>query len=182
LVVEGIEKLYEQLRDIDPVLAKKLKKRDAQRILRGLEIYLSTGKKLSDLQEKGTVAADFTPLIFGLSLERELLYRLINERVDEMINEGLLAEVANLKIKGFSPNLNSLKTFGYKEIFEYLDDKLTYDQMIELIKQNTRRYAKRQMTWFGREKRIRWISLDENTDFERVAEEIIVEYNNMKSR
>jgi tRNA dimethylallyltransferase len=173
---EGIDKLYQELKNIDPKLVKKIEPNDKQRILRGLEVYLKTGKKMSELQEAETQKADFIPIMYGLNAERSYLYERINQRVDDMLERGFLAEAANLKIGGYSKELNSLNTVGYKEIFEYLDDKISYDEMIELIKRNSRRYAKRQLTWFRKDERIKWITITKNTDFSQVALEIVEAY------
>ena len=178
MAVEGIEKLYLQLLEIDPVLATRIPKNDKQRIIRGLEVYLKTGKRLSEVQEVEMKPADFTALIYGLNGAREWLYQKINRRVEEMLHQGLLAEAANLKFKGYGLHLNALNTVGYKEVFNYLDNKIDYDTMIELIKQNTRKYAKRQLTWFRKDKRISWIEVGETSDFAKIAQEIAGIYNN----
>jgi tRNA dimethylallyltransferase len=172
LIKEGVKKLYGELKQIDPVLAEKIEPTDKQRIIRGLEVYLSTGKRLSEIQEQETDPAEFEPLIFGLKAEREWLYNVINARVLDMFDQGFLAEAANLKLNGFSRELNSLNTVGYKELFIYLENKISFDEMIEMIQRNTRHYAKRQMTWFRRDKRIHWIGIDANTDFSKLADEI----------
>lgn len=90
-----------------------------------------------------------------------------------MIKQGLIDEVKNLRALGYDRNLNSLQTVGYKEVFDYLDGLISYDQMIYLIKRNSRRYAKRQLTWFKQDKRIIWINVDENTDFDKLADQVI---------
>ena len=176
IINEGIDKLYQELQRIDPKLTEKIEPNDKQRILRGLEVYLKTGKKMSQLQEAETKKADFIPVMYGLNAEREYLYKRINQRVDGMLDKGLLAEAANLRASGFSKDLNSLNTVGYKEVFEYIDDNMSYDEMIELIKRNSRRYAKRQLTWFRKDERIKWINITENIDYSKVALEIVNEY------
>jgi tRNA dimethylallyltransferase len=181
MMKEGIDKLYNELKRIDEKLAQKIAKNDRQRILRGLEVYLKTGKKLSSLHESRTNPADFDSLIFGLTAKREYLYNNINDRVDKMIEEGFLSEVANLKLKGYSFNLNSLNTVGYTEVFDYFNDKISFEDMIQLIKKNSRRYAKRQLTWFNKDKRIKWIHMDEDTGLEKVVQSIIQDYNKKAS-
>jgi tRNA dimethylallyltransferase len=173
---EGIDKLFNELKRIDEKLAKKIAKNDKQRILRGLEVYLKTGKKLSSLHESRTKPAEFESLIFGLTANREYLYKRINDRVDKMIEEGFLSEVANLKMKGFSFNLNSFNTVGYTEVIEYFNEKISYDEMIQTIKKNSRRYAKRQLTWFNKDKRIKWLQIDEDTDLNEIVKSIIQDY------
>lgn len=177
IINEGTVKLYQELQQIDPRLSEKIDPNDKQRILRGLEVYLKTGKKLSELQEAETRKADFLPLMYGLDTNRVYLYQRINQRVEKMLENGFLAEVANLRLGGYTKDLNSLNTVGYKEVFEYLEDRISFDEMIELIKRNSRRYAKRQLTWFRKDKRIKWINITEETDLSKVALEIVDEYN-----
>jgi len=176
LLNEGVEKLHEELKKVDPVLADRLELNDKQRILRGLEVYLVTGDKLSELQKQQEQAADIYPLFYGLRTDRKLLYERINKRVEEMFEKGLLAEVIKLKKMGYSSKLNAMRTVGYREIFEYLNENYPYEEMVSRIKQNSRRYAKRQMTWFRRDERINWIDVDSNTDFQNLADEIIEDY------
>ena len=176
LLREGIAELYADLQEKDPQLAARLKPTDKQRIIRGLEVVLSTGRKLSDLLEAPTAAADFTPLLFGLTADKSWLYERINIRVEAMFERGFLSEVANLKLRGYSPTLNSLNTVGYKEVYEYLDNRLSYDQMLDQIKKNTRHYAKRQLTWFHKDQRINWISIDQKSDMKKIAEDIVKKY------
>ncbi len=176
LLNEGVEKLYAELQKVDPVLAERLELNDKQRILRGLEVYLVTGDRLSELQKQQEQAADIFPLLYGLRTDRKLLYERINQRVEEMLEKGLLAEVVKLKKMGYSPKLNAMRTVGYREIFEYLNENYPYEEMVSRIQQNSRRYAKRQMTWFRRDERINWIDVDSNTDFQNLAEQIIEDY------
>jgi tRNA dimethylallyltransferase len=176
---EGVEVLYEELTKIDPVLADKIRNKDKQRIIRGLEVYLVTGQPLSKLQETQSKPADFKAISYGLNAQRSYLYHCIDQRVDKMISQGLLSEVAGLKRKGFSPKLNSLNTVGYKEVFHYMDNQMSYDEMLEAIKRNTRHYAKRQLTWFKRNPEIKWFSVDEKTNFSSLAEEIIADFKSI---
>lgn len=176
LLREGIAGLYTDLLEKDPQLAARLKPTDKQRIIRGLEVVLSTGRRLSDLLEAPTAAADFTPLIFGLTANKSWLYERINIRVEAMFERGFLSEVANLKLHGYSPSLNSLNTVGYKEVYEYLENRISYDQMLESIKKNTRHYAKRQLTWFRKDQRIKWIEIDKYSDMQKIAEDIVKRY------
>lgn len=176
LLKEGTEALYSELNKCDPELAESIQPNDKQRILRGLEVFLSTGKKLSKLQEEPSDPPNFNPEIFGIRCDRKLLYDRINNRVDEMIESGLLKEVLDLRKKGYTTEMNALNTVGYKEVFEYMDTIINYDEMIEKIKRNTRRYAKRQMTWFNKNKDIRWKDINENTEFSKLASEIVKEF------
>ncbi len=177
---EGTETLYKELQKCDPDLADNIMPNDKQRILRGLEVCLSSGQKLSKLQEQPSVPPNFNPVIFGIRCDRKLLYDRINNRVDEMIEEGLLNEVLNLKKKKLSPDINALNTVGYKEVFEYMNNIITYDEMVEVIKRNSRHYAKRQMTWFNKNKDIRWKDIDEELDFNGLAKEIVSDFENIK--
>jgi len=181
LLKEGTESLYNELKKCDPELAESIQPNDKQRILRGLEVYLTSKQKLSKLQEQPSVPPNFNPVIFGIRCDRKLLYDRINHRVEEMIEEGLLNEVLKLKKKGFTPELNALNSVGYKEVFEYMDNTINYDEMIELIKRNTRHYAKRQMTWFNKNKNIRWKDINENTDYKKLASEIVNEFQSQNN-
>lgn len=166
---EGSEALYAELEKVDPALAERITRKDRQRIIRGLEVFIATGKKLSELQEEKTAAADFEPLFIGLTMNRNALYKRINQRVDRMLQEGLLVEVLYLKNLGYHPGMNALNTVGYKEVFSYLDNDISYDEMVDLIKRNTRHYAKRQYTWFNKEERIKWYHINAETTIEDVA-------------
>jgi tRNA dimethylallyltransferase len=180
VLTESVETLHEELKTIDPVLAEKISNNDKQRIIRALEVYLVTGQRLSHLQETQSTPADFEPLFYGLTAEREYLYERINARVDQMINRGLLSEVSELKRRGYSPELNSLNTVGYKEVFHYIDNDLSYDEMLESIKRNTRHYAKRQLTWFKRDSRIKWFTIQETTDISALANKILEDFKNQE--
>lgn len=157
----GLAAVYQELTRLDPDSAQRIHPNDEQRIVRALEVYALTGKPISSYQAGTEEPADFTPIFIGLDRERQALYRRIEDRVDEMIAAGLVPEVEALRRRGFSSELNSLQTVGYQEIFSYLNGQLTLPQAIELIKQNSRRYAKRQLTWFRRDARVRWFDLSQ---------------------
>jgi tRNA dimethylallyltransferase len=171
LRIEGADSLLKELSSIDPKAAEKLLPQNYKRILRALEVYYSSGVTITELRKTRPSVPDFETLQFGILLERKNLYRKIEKRVDEMIEQGLLEEVRRILKRGFDPKLNSLQTFGYKEVIGFLQGKLKFDDMVLQIKRNTRRYAKRQMTWFNKDKRIVWISADGKTP-EEVSEEI----------
>jgi len=159
----GIEKLYAELEKVDPESASKMTVQSPRRIIRALEIYYLTGTPISQLYEERD-KPNFKPVIFGITWERKKLYERINTRVDKMISAGLIEEVKRLKEKGYHwRKQNSLNTVGIKEVFEYLEGGITYERMLDLIKRNSRRFAKRQMTWFRREKGVKWIDADEET-------------------
>lgn len=168
---EGAEKLLEELRRVDPEAANGLVPGNYKRILRALEVYYSSGKRISRLRVERALTPGFKTLQFGIVLERKELYRRIEKRVDDMIAAGLLDEVKELLRRGFDPQLNSLQTVGYKEVIRYIQQKITYGDMLAQIKMNTRRYAKRQMTWFRKDSRIIWVNADGKTP-EEVAKEI----------
>jgi len=168
---EGAEVLLNELKRIDPEAARDLIPQNYKRILRGLEVYYSSGKRISVLRRDRPTTVDFDTIQFGIQVERKLLYRRIEKRVDDMIEKGLVDEAKEILRRGFKPNLNSLQTVGYKEVIGFLQGKLRFEDMVSLIKMNTRRYAKRQMTWFNKDKRIVWIKADDKR-VEEVAEEI----------
>jgi tRNA dimethylallyltransferase len=154
---EGIESLRSELRFIDPEYYKTVDLRNHKRIIRALEIYESTGHRYSEFLTRKKVTRDFETIKIGLKREKEELYERINSRVDKMINEGLEQEAA--KLYRFR-TLNPLKSVGYKEFFEMFDGKISREKAIELIKRNTRHYAKRQITWWNRDKEIIWFNAD----------------------
>lgn len=155
----GIEFLQEQLQNLDSEYYQKLQTenpqtlQNPQRMKRFVEVCLGTGKPYSSFIGKRKNVRNFTPIIIGLEADREIMYNRINQRVDIMLNEGLLAEVESLY-----PNkhLNALQTVGYRELFDYFDGKITLEFAIEQVKMNTRRFAKRQITWFKRTENVSW--------------------------
>ncbi len=156
---EGIEKLQKQLLELDPVYFHSMDINNPHRLIRAIEVCLISGKKFSDLRLGKKMEHPFRIVKIGLQMERKKLYEKINLRVEHMFEQGLLEEV-----KGFLPykNLKALKTVGYSELFDFLDAKISIEQALLLIQQNTRRYAKRQMTWFRRDQEINWFEVLEN--------------------
>ena len=155
--IEGLEKLYEMASKIDQEAIKKISPNDSKRICRILEIYHSTGKTKTELEiESRKKGPDFDFILLGINMEREKLYERINKRVDIMIENGLIEEVKKLlnKYKKFPTAMQGL---GYKEVVQYIKGETTKEKMIEKIKMETRRYAKRQLTWFRKYKNIIWI-------------------------
>jgi tRNA dimethylallyltransferase len=166
---KGIEYLYEKLKIIDPQASKNIHHNDLTRIIRALEVFELSGIRISELQTQwngSKTRYDF--IAFGLNRPRRELYERIEARVDNMITDGLLDEVRLLS--SYSRNLPAMNCFGYKEFFDYLDGKYNLKEAIRLVKQNTRRYAKRQLTWFRKDTRIKWIDLSENL----LPEDIII--------
>lgn len=152
---EGIESLRAELRLIDPDYYSTVDLRNHKRIIRALEIFESTGHRYSEFLTNKKAERDFVIVKTGLKRDREDLYRRINERVDEMVRSGLEDEA--LKLLDYK-DLNPLKSVGYREFFDFFDGKITREKAIELIKRNSRRYAKRQMTWWSRDREIEWFS------------------------
>jgi tRNA dimethylallyltransferase len=178
----GSEILFERLKKIDPVSAAKMDVTKVRRVIRALEIYYTTGKPISDLHSVQEIKIPFETVQFGLEWERKALYHRIERRIDEMIERGLIEEVRGLLDKGYSRDANALNTVGYKEVFDFLDGKITKDEMIRLIKQNTRHFAKRQLTWFRADKRIRWILVNDETNWSVIAELIKKEFRSVHKK
>lgn len=156
--IGGYEWLREQVQKIDSIYFSKGEIQNPQRMMRALEVKLSTGRSILDFHSNKKVQRNFTMLKLGLELPKEQLYQNINNRVDEMMNNGLLEEVKSLS---HFKDLNALQTVGYKELFDHLDNNISLEEAIEKIKINTRHYAKRQMTWFKKDKEVRWFSPEE---------------------
>ncbi len=177
LETKGKEYLYNELMRIDSESALRLKPHYFRRVIRALEVYYQTGEKISTLQ-KNIPEINFSSLQVGLGVDRNFLYEKINNRVDEMVNRGLVSEIEVLFKKGYDyKKFNSLNTVGIKEVFQFLNKELTFEEMISKIKQNSRRYAKRQMTWFRKDKRIKWINISKSTKDSEVVGFIVKEWN-----
>ena len=173
---EGSEPLYNDLVKLDKTAAAKIHPNNGQRIIRALEVCLTADAKFSDLQKKKLPDPDFTVLKFGINKPRSQLYADIDRRVDQMFENGLLAEVVGILERGFEKNLNSLNSVGYKEVIDYLEGNLDFETCVKLIKQNSRRYAKRQLTWFRADDEIRWFMLDYKMGFREISRQIIKTY------
>ncbi len=179
----GNDYLYNELKKVDKVSADKMLPQNWKRVIRALEVYRLTGKPIwqhYNNQENKT-EKEFSFKQIGLNWGREILYKNIVARVDKMIENGLIDEVKSVLNMGYSGELNALNTVGYKEIIEYLNNQISLDRAIELIKRNTRRYAKRQMTWFNADKRIEWYNINNETDLNNLAEKIAEEINERKN-
>lgn len=163
---EGIERLQKELKEVDPAHYEKLDIHNSQRLIRGLEIYRGTGKTISSFRKNESVKRDFQIIKLGVELPREVLYTRINKRVDLMLEAGLLDEVKRLEPM---KHLNALQTVGYKEFFDYLKGETTLEEAVELVKRNTRRYAKRQVTWFKKEEGLVWVA---NPDLNKVLNHV----------
>lgn len=154
---DGIEKLQQQLKQLDPVYAEKVDLENPHRVIRALEICIGSGKPYSSFLNNSSAERNFNTIKIGLTAPRELIYERIEKRVDLMIEQGLLDEVKRVYEKR---DLNALNTVGYKEIFQFFDGNWTLDFAIAEIKKNTRRFAKRQLTWFRKDEEIEWFNYD----------------------
>ena len=163
---EGVECLANQLRELDPEYYQVVDRNNPARIMRALEVCLSSGQKYSELRKGESKERDFQIVKIGVSIPREQLYDRVNRRVEMMIAAGLEAEARSVLAYR---HCNSLHTVGYSEMFDYFDGKTTLDEAIELIKRNTRHYAKRQMTWFRRDEQIAWFA---PTDYQQIIKYI----------
>ena len=155
---EGRAVLYERLKKVDPVTAGNVHVNDIYRIVRALEVYEASGTPISDFQQRhGFQESRLISLKFGLHMEREQLYDRIDGRVDMMIHAGLLDEVKHLIEAGYGSELKSMQSLGYRHMLDFLDGRLDWAEAIRTLKRDTRRYAKRQMTWFKADKEITWV-------------------------
>lgn len=171
---KGSQFIHEMLKEVDPESYNRLHPNDLKRIIRALEVYKNTGRPISEFQrESKKREIEFNLAYFGLTMDRAKLYERINQRVDEMFDKGLIDEVKKLKEMGYTKDMTSMQGIGYKEVFDYLDGYLTLEEVKDIIKQNTRRYAKRQLTWFRREDRIFWVNLDEFSSIDDVLNVMI---------
>lgn len=176
----GIARAYDQLKSIDHEASSKIHPNDAKRIARALEVYELTGKKISDLHESQETDFNFEPVMIGLTCARAELYRRIDARVDAMIERGVIEETKGLLEKGYSPKLVSMESLGYREIVQYLNREISYEKMISIFKQGSRNYAKRQLTWFRRDNRIRWFDVNDFENVEKLADKILLQFKKQK--
>ncbi len=170
---EGVEKLFAEFAEIDPELAAKTHPNNTKRMLRALEVFYLTGTPISHIQKTQKDPAPFRWLKIGLTMERKRLYARINRRVEKMFDLGLIDEVRRLLDMGYSPTLNSLNSVGYKEVIAYLNQQADLFTCKEMIKQNSRRYAKRQLTWFRGEQDVEWIELADDSALPQIADAVL---------
>ncbi len=152
---KGIEALQEKLKHLDIDYYHTVDLNNTQRVMRAIEVCILTGKKFSELRSRKKAKRNFSVVKVGLNTDRKILYERINERVAQMMQDGLLEEAKRLFPLR---NYNALQTVGYKELFAHLEGKISLEEAVELIKRNSRRYAKRQLTWFTKDKEIKWFS------------------------
>lgn len=166
--------LHARLKEIDPLAASRIHPHDLVRIIRALETYEETGRPISSLQSEGRQGRDklYNLTIIGLNRLRPNLYQRIEQRVDMMFARGLVDEVRNLLERGYHENLVSMQGLGYKEVCGYLHGRYGEEEAVRLLKRNTRRYAKRQLTWFKKDKRIQWLDVSEDENEKEIIERI----------
>lgn len=172
---KGTQALHERLTEVDPGMASTLHPNNTRRIIRALEIYEISGKAMSaqsSLDEE-EFELPYKPILVGLTMERSLLYERINQRVDAMLEQGLLAEIDGLLKAGLSPQAQSMKAIGYKELVPVLNHDMNLGDAVELLKRNSRRYAKRQWTWFMANKAIHWIDTQQYATSATLFDEIL---------
>ena len=162
---KGIESLQQQLKELDPVYAKKVDLENSHRVIRALEICIGSGKPYSGFLNNNSAERNFNSIKIGLTAPRELIYERIEKRVDVMMEQGLLEEAKRVYEKR---EFNALNTVGYKELFQFFDGNWSLEFAISEIKKNTRRFAKRQLTWFRKDKEIEWFNY--NTAIEQVID------------
>ena len=168
---QGIEFLYKRLSRLDPATAKRLHPNDAYRILRALEVLESTGRSISKHHQKhGFLEQPFNALKIGLHMDRAALYERINQRVDAMIAAGFLNEVKALLKRGYSADLKSMQSIGYRHLADYIQSRLSWEECVRILKRDHRRYAKRQLTWFGADPEIIWKEPSELEELKRLVE------------
>ena len=174
---KGTEYLHEMLQEIDPASAESIHANNVKRVIRALEFYKQTGKKISEHNE--TERAKESPYdfcYFVLNDDRKLLYDRINSRIDIMLEEGLLDEVSALKNKGYTKDMVSMQGLGYKEILDYLNGECSLEEAIYILKRDTRHFAKRQLTWFRRERDVIWIDKNKYDHDEDNILEVMLSY------
>lgn len=165
MVEQGIEVLQKELKVKDPIYYEKVDIHNPHRLVRALEIHRGSGKPYSSFLKKELTKRNFETIFIGLTAEREIIYNRINKRVDQMLENGLLREAEHLHRH---KRLNALQTVGYRELFQYFDEELTKEEAISEIKKNTRRFSKRQSTWFKKNENIHWF--DYQTDFSKIID------------
>jgi tRNA dimethylallyltransferase len=170
----GSRHLYERLLEIDPEAASRIHENDIKRIIRAIEVYTHTRKTITEhIKISRLEPPPYTYVVFGLNWDREELYRRIDDRVDKMIRNGLVDEARRLVKMGYDRGTTAMQAIGYKEILPYLKGECSLEEAVDTLKRNTRRYAKRQMTWFRRIREINWLDMNEDTDLRETAGKII---------
>ncbi len=168
LKLKGKEALHDELKKRDMEAAEKIHPNNTRRVMRALEVCEATGKTFSEVSREAKKTPLYDALVLGIDVSRERLYEKIDKRVDIMIENGLLEEVESLKKSGVKRDTTAIQAIGYKELYDYFDGLCSIDEAIDKIKQESRRYAKRQLTWFKRNQDINWIQLSESGGVEMI--------------
>lgn len=175
---KGAAYVHHKLELVDPVSAVNIHPNNIKRVIRALEVYYQTQKPISYHNEKSReTPPKYNYILLGLTMEREKLYDKINKRVDVMLDNGLVNEVRKLVELGYADSITSMQGIGYKEILSYLREEITLEEAIEIIKRESRRYAKRQITWFKRIKETKWFSLDYFGNTNNIVEAVMAHIN-----
>jgi len=179
--IQGNEYVHNMLKGIDEIAYNKLSANDLKRVIRALEVYKVSGRPMSEFnEEQDLLDIPYNIHYFVLNMDRQKLYSRINQRVDMMVENKLIDEVIKLKEMGYNADMQSMKGIGYKELLYYLNDEISLNQAIEMIKQGSRNYAKRQLTWFRKDSRINWINKDEFNNNDEIVEYIVSVFHSMK--
>lgn len=171
--IHGKGYLHKRLTEIDPVAASKIHPSDLRRIVRALEVYNSEKKPITELQENKTISYGYSPIKIGLTRDRKELYKRIEQRVDWMVSNGLEEEVKELIKKGCNEEMTSMQGLGYRHFLKYLKGEYSHDEAIRLLKRDTKRYAKRQFTWFRKEEGIQWVDITGLKGIEEILKKIL---------
>ena len=172
----GSEYLYQKLQQIDPTTADRLHPNDTFRIIRALEVYRVTGIPISDFQDAhGFTGQSYRTLKIGLDMDRKILYDRINRRVEAMMGEGLVDEVKQLLAMGYSADLKSMQSIGYRHMADFIEGRLEWDEALDTMKRDTRRYAKRQLTWFRKDPEMIWFHPEQVDDMAEGIDDFLSE-------
>jgi len=169
---KGAEALHARLKEVDPESAEKLSPKDVRRLVRALEVHIKTRRPISQLQVQWKQRRAVPP-IFGLTMQREALYERIDQRLEEMFREGLVEETRRLLDRGLRQNRTAMQALGYKEVIGFLDGHYSMEEAKRLLKRNTHRFAKRQLTWFRKDDRIKWHNFSDHDSSEQLCEALL---------
>jgi tRNA dimethylallyltransferase len=171
---QGYDRLYARLVDVDPVAAARLHPRDESKVIRALEVYQLSGRRMSEFQqEHGFAERPFAALIIGLNRDRDMLYRRIEGRIDWQLAHGLIEETKRLLAQGYQRDSAAMKGLGYRQVAEHLAGEYDAAEMVRRFKRDTRRFSKRQMTWFRKEPGIQWLMIEESESVQHTATRVI---------
>ena len=171
---QGSDRLYARLVDVDPVIAARLHPRDESKVIRALEVYQLSGRRMSEFQrEHGFAERPFAALMIGLNRDRDMLYRRIEGRIDWQLAHGLIEETKRLLAQGYQRDSAAMKGLGYRQVAEHLAGEYDAAEMVRRFKRDTRRFSKRQMTWFRKEPGIQWLMIEESESVQHTATRVI---------